>query len=83
MTVSRVLSLDELLEVCVHNQLIDRYRKQGAVLVLEQESYVHELTPEHAHLYLQILVRYARYNLDIVPPAPRHADEPRLPRPQA
>lgn len=56
------LALDELLDVCVQNRLIDRYHCAGAVVVIEQETYVHELTPEQAHLYLQCLVRYARGN---------------------
>lgn len=63
------LALDELLDVCVQNRLIDRYHCAGAVVVIEQETYVHELTPEQAHLYLQCLVRYARGNLELhLPP---------------
>ena len=64
----RPLPLDELLDLCVLNRLIHSYHHRGPHVVLVQEEYVHELSPEHAHLFLENLVRYARDGVHVRPP---------------
>lgn len=57
------LHLDELLDLCVCNRLIDSYHLRGKTIVLVQSEYVHELSPEHARLFLQNLITYSRSNV--------------------
>lgn len=58
-------SLRDLLDLCTRNRLIDRYVVRGTSVVIHQEAYVHDLTPEQAHLFLENLVFYARSNVHL------------------
>lgn len=74
MSLSPALPVEELLDVCVRNQLITDYQQTEQRIVFVQDHSVYELSPEHAQLYLQNLIRYARGNLQLAPPA--HTTDP-------